>query len=94
MHRLPRIEPIRANLKYLRNVIIADGDVSARAALCGSYDKASPALDLLTRAGTTALSGCTVPAQPDSPKDDSPPHDMIIEAEYYAKRTIGLQDPT
>jgi len=89
-----RIEPIRANLKYLRNVIIADGDVSGNALpFADLMNKASPALDpvdtsrddsafWLYSSGTTGFPKGTIHLH----------HDMIIEAEYYAKRTIGLQE--
>ena len=90
---LDRVEPIRADLKYLRHIVVA-GEESARyPALTTLMAEASPELDpadtskddsafWLYSSGTTGFPKGTIHLQ----------HDMLVEAEHYARQTLGVRE--
>ena len=88
-----RIEEIRGELRYLQHVVVAgdqpEGDLSLEAAM----QAASPSLDAvdtckddaafwLYSSGTTGFPKGAIHLH----------HDMIVEADLYAKQTIGLEE--
>ena len=88
---LDKFNPIRKNLRYLKYIIIARGDAGNDLSFDKIMKEASPVLEpadlskddsafWLYSSGTTGFPKGTIHLQ----------HDMLVEAEYYAKQTIGL----
>ena len=88
---LDKLNPIRDKLRYLKHIIVARGsagtDLSFEKVMNEASAELAPA-DMskddsafwLYSSGTTGFPKGTIHLQ----------HDMIVEAEYYAKQTIGL----
>ena len=92
---LDRVMEVRDDLKWLEHVVVAGGDAAAAehrqlsellAAVSPSLDAADTTKDdtafWLYSSGTTGFPKGTMHLH----------HDMIVEAELYAKQTIGLQE--
>ena len=90
---LDRITPVRDQLKYIKHILVVDGDTDNDLAFDAVMAAASPELTAadtskddsafwLYSSGTTGFPKGTIHLQ----------HDMIIAAEYYSKRTIGLRE--
>jgi len=88
---IERIQPIRPKLKYLKHLIVAGPAEKPDLSLHEFTEAASPELDpagmskddaafWLYSSGTTGFPKGTVHLQ----------HDMIVEADLYAEKTIGL----
>jgi len=90
---LGRVESIRPKLRYVKHVIVAGGDAGTDLAWQDLMAAASPELEpedmskddsafWLYSSGTTGFPKGTIHLQ----------HDMMIEADFYAQRTIGLKE--
>ncbi|MBN1308944.1 MAG: AMP-binding protein, partial [Chitinispirillaceae bacterium] len=88
---LEKINPVREKLRYLKHIIVARGGAGGDLSFDTVMREASAELEpadmskddsafWLYSSGTTGFPKGTIHLQ----------HDMIIEAEYYAKQTIGL----
>ena len=89
----PKILEVRDRLKYLKHLIVVGGDVDGALRLETLLEASSPELEAVDTSkddaafwmyssGTTGFPKGTIHLH----------HDMIVEAELYAKRTIGLRE--
>lgn len=90
---LPRIEAIRDSLKYLKHLIVVGEDSHGNPRLEALMADASPELEAaetskddaafwIYSSGTTGFPKGAIHLQ----------HDMIVEAEYYGKQTVGVEE--
>jgi len=88
---LGRVLDVRDDLKYLEHILVAGDGAEGYPSLSGAMRDAAPALEpadmskddaafWLYSSGTTGFPKGTIHLQ----------HDMIVEAELYAKQTLGL----
>ncbi|MBN1578047.1 MAG: benzoate-CoA ligase family protein [Chitinispirillaceae bacterium] len=88
---LDKLNPVRKQLRYLKHIIVARGDAGADLSFDKIMKEAPTVLEpadmskddsafWLYSSGTTGFPKGTIHLQ----------HDMMVEAEYYAKQTIGL----
>jgi len=88
---LAQVEPVRSQLRFLQHVVLTGDDPGGHLALGPLLRNASPALDpadtskddmafWLYSSGTTGFPKGTIHLH----------HDMFVEAELYARQTVGL----
>jgi benzoate-CoA ligase len=88
-----QIAPLRERLKYLKHILVTGGETADQGTLAQAMQEASPLLDpadtskddmafWLYSSGTTGAPKGTIHLH----------HDMIVEADLYARGVLGLQE--
>jgi benzoate-CoA ligase family protein len=89
---LERITEIRGTLKYLEHIVVAGDEAEGDLRLQDVMEKASPQLDAVETSKDDAAFWLYSSGTTGFPKGAIHlHHDMIVEADLYARRTIGIR---